>query len=35
MLLGMLKYAQGARVVADTAKTTPTAAAGENDKKTN
>lgn len=34
MLLGMLKYAQGARVVADTAQTTPTAV-GENDKKTN
>lgn len=35
MLLGMLKYAQGTRVVADTAKTTPTAAAEETDKKTN
>ena len=34
MLLGMLKYAQGARVVADTAQTTPTAAR-EKDKKTN
>ena len=36
MLLGMLKYAQGARVVADTAQTTPTPTeAAENDKKTN
>ena len=36
MLLGMLKYAQGARVVADTAQTMPTQAMpGENGKKTN
>ena len=36
MLLGMLKYAQGARVVADIAQTTPTqVVSGENGKKTN
>ena len=36
MLLGMLKYAQGARVVADTAaQTTPTTGPEENDKKEN